>query len=76
MRHRWTYHIIPALELPREQVSQPPLDQRHNPPEEEDPDPPPGRPEAAAGPLAHGSRVEAVVDQVLQVLRAPRRGKR
>mmetsp|Transcript_19442 Transcript_19442/g.63358 ORF Transcript_19442/g.63358 Transcript_19442/m.63358 type:complete len:470 (-) Transcript_19442:1597-3006(-) len=57
-----------ALELPGEQVAKPALEQRHNAAQEEEPHAPAGRPNAAAGPLADGARVEPVVDQVLQVL--------
>ena len=60
---------LAPLELPREQVAQPALQQRHDAAQEEEPDAPHGRPEAHAGALAHRARVEAVVDQVLQVLR-------
>mmetsp|Transcript_4532 Transcript_4532/g.13244 ORF Transcript_4532/g.13244 Transcript_4532/m.13244 type:complete len:1314 (+) Transcript_4532:2393-6334(+) len=56
------------LELAREKVAQPPLEEGHDAAEEEEPHAPARRPEAAAGPLAHGSRVEAVVDEVLEVL--------
>ena len=55
-------------ELAREQVTQPALEQRHHAAQEEEPHAPARRPEAAAGALAHRARVEAVVDQVLQVL--------
>ena len=57
-----------ALELARQQVAQPALEERHHAAQEEEPHAPARRPEAAAGALAHGPRVEAVVDQVLQVL--------
>mmetsp|Transcript_14739 Transcript_14739/g.38930 ORF Transcript_14739/g.38930 Transcript_14739/m.38930 type:complete len:664 (+) Transcript_14739:435-2426(+) len=57
-----------ALELPRQQVAQPTLQQRHNTAEEEEPHTPAWCPEATAGALADGARVESVVDQVLQVL--------
>lgn len=67
---------LPALELPRQQVAQPALDQRHHPAEEEDPHPPPGGPEAAPGALTHRPRVEPVVDQVLQVLLVAYAGER
>mmetsp|Transcript_7034 Transcript_7034/g.20668 ORF Transcript_7034/g.20668 Transcript_7034/m.20668 type:complete len:555 (-) Transcript_7034:1166-2830(-) len=59
---------VAALELAREQVAEPALQERHDAAEEEEPHAPARRPEAAAGALAHGARVEAVVDQVLQVL--------
>mmetsp|Transcript_94895 Transcript_94895/g.290284 ORF Transcript_94895/g.290284 Transcript_94895/m.290284 type:complete len:331 (+) Transcript_94895:4370-5362(+) len=57
-----------ALELARQQVPEPPLQERDDAAEEEEPHPPARRPKAAAGALADGARVEAVVDQVLQVL--------
>mmetsp|Transcript_31892 Transcript_31892/g.87345 ORF Transcript_31892/g.87345 Transcript_31892/m.87345 type:complete len:298 (-) Transcript_31892:756-1649(-) len=59
------------LELAREQVAQPALEQRRDAAQEEEPHAPAGRPDAAARPLADRSRVEAVVDQVLQVLAHP-----
>ena len=40
----------------------------HHAAQKEEPHAPARRPEAAAGALAHRARVEAVVDQVLQVL--------
>lgn len=59
---------VAALELPGEQVAQPPLEQRHDAAEEEEPHAPGRRPDAAAGTLADGTSVEAVVDEVLEVL--------
>ena len=56
-----------ALELPAEEVAEPALQERHHPEDEEEPDEPAGRPDAAARPLAHRPSVEAVVDDVLQV---------
>eukprot|EP00965_Chrysotila_dentata_P150735 4980259-Pleurochrysis_carterae.AAC.1 len=56
------------LELAREQVAQPALEQRHHAAQEKEPHAPAGRPDAAARALAHGASVEAVVDKVLQVL--------
>lgn len=58
----------PALELPRQQIAQPALDEGHHPTQEKQPHPPTGGPEATAGSLAHRPRVKPVVDQVLQVL--------
>ena len=64
-----TAHLgLAALELAREEVPQPALQERDDAAEEEDPDAPHGGPEAAPGALAHGSGVEAVVDEVLEVL--------
>mmetsp|Transcript_62206 Transcript_62206/g.196852 ORF Transcript_62206/g.196852 Transcript_62206/m.196852 type:complete len:623 (-) Transcript_62206:2053-3921(-) len=59
---------VAPLELPRQQVPEPPLQQRHNAAEEEEPHPPHGSPEPHAWALADWARVETVVDQVLQVL--------
>ena len=58
---------LAALELARQQVAEPALQQRHDAAQEEQPDAPHGRPEADARPLAHRPRVEAVVHDVLQV---------
>mmetsp|Transcript_3491 Transcript_3491/g.11579 ORF Transcript_3491/g.11579 Transcript_3491/m.11579 type:complete len:907 (-) Transcript_3491:778-3498(-) len=60
-----------ALELACEQVAEPPLEQRHHAAQEEEPHAPAGRPDAAAGALADGAGVEAVVDEVLEVLAHP-----
>jgi len=69
LRHRLRDALRRAtLELPREEVAQPALQQRHHAAQEEEPHPPARRPEAAARPLADGPGVEPVVDQVLQVL--------
>ncbi|KAI3486863.1 hypothetical protein L1887_49501 [Cichorium endivia] len=57
-----------ALELACEQIAEPALEQRHDTAQEEDPHPPRGRPEADAGTLADACGVEAVVDDVLEVL--------
>mmetsp|Transcript_26458 Transcript_26458/g.83860 ORF Transcript_26458/g.83860 Transcript_26458/m.83860 type:complete len:710 (-) Transcript_26458:29-2158(-) len=57
-----------ALKLAGQQIAQPTLQQRHDPTEEEEPHTPAWRPEATPRPLAHWTGVEAVVDQVLQVL--------
>mmetsp|Transcript_3880 Transcript_3880/g.8478 ORF Transcript_3880/g.8478 Transcript_3880/m.8478 type:complete len:333 (+) Transcript_3880:5507-6505(+) len=57
-----------ALELAGEQVAQPALKQRYHAAQEEEPHAPAGRPEAAAGPLADRPRVEAIVDEVLEIL--------
>mmetsp|Transcript_6179 Transcript_6179/g.20144 ORF Transcript_6179/g.20144 Transcript_6179/m.20144 type:complete len:665 (-) Transcript_6179:1552-3546(-) len=59
---------VAALELAGEQVAEPPLEEGHDAPEEEEPDAPPRRPEADPRPFADGARVEARVDQVLEVL--------
>ena len=57
-----------ALELSSQQVAQPALQQRDDTAQEEEPNAPARCPEAAAGTLPDGASVEAVVDQVLQVL--------
>ncbi len=59
---------LAPLELARQQVAQPALQQGHDAAQEEEPHAPHWRPEAYAGALAHGARVEPVVHQVLQVL--------
>jgi len=67
MLKRTLYLAVSALELPAEKVAEPALQERRHPAHEEEPDPPAGRPEAAARPLPHRPSVEAVVDHVLQV---------
>mmetsp|Transcript_889 Transcript_889/g.2132 ORF Transcript_889/g.2132 Transcript_889/m.2132 type:complete len:706 (-) Transcript_889:1206-3323(-) len=57
-----------ALELTCQQVPQPALEQWHDATQEEEPHAPARRPETTPRPLADGPGVEAVVDQVLQVL--------
>lgn len=57
-----------SLELPRQQIAQPSLQQWGDAAHEEQPHTPTRRPETAAGALAHRPGVESVVDQVLQVL--------
>ena len=59
---------LSPLKLAREQVAQPALEQGHNAAQEEQPYAPGRRPKSDAGALAHGARVEAVVNEVLQVL--------
>ena len=59
---------VAALELARQQVLQPALQQRHDAAQEEQPHAPAREPEPAARTLAHGARVESVVDEVLEVL--------
>ena len=59
---------VATLELAREQVAKPALEQRDDAAQEEQPDAPHGRPEAHARPLTHGPGVEPVVNQVLQIL--------
>lgn len=59
---------VPPLELSRQQVAKPPLEQRHDASQEEEPDPPGGGPEAHTGPLPNGPGVESVVYEMFQVL--------
>lgn len=59
---------VATLELTRQKVSKPALQQRSDSAHEEQPDSPSRRPEAATGSFADRSRVEAVVNQMLQVL--------
>lgn len=69
LRHRLGHALrVATLELARQQVAQPAFQQRCDAAQEEEPDAPAGRPDTAAGTLAHRTRVEPVVDQVLQVL--------
>ena len=69
LRHRVRDRVaVSALELTRQQVLQPALQQRDDAAQEEEPHAPAGEPEAAAGALADGPGVEAVVDEVLEVL--------
>lgn len=56
-----------TFELTRQQIAEPALDERHNAAQEEEPHTPAGRPEAHARTFAHRTRVEAVVDHVLDV---------
>lgn len=53
---------VPALELTREEVAQPALEEGNDSTKEEEPDAPSGRPEPDSRSLADGSRVEARVD--------------
>ena len=59
---------VAALELAREEVAEPPLEERDDAAQEEEPHAPAGRPEADAGTFADGPSVEARVDDVLEVL--------
>jgi hypothetical protein len=56
-----------SLELPGQQIAQPPLQQGNNSPEEKEPDSPHGLPKPTAGSFAHRSRVEPVVNHVFNV---------
>ena len=69
LRHRLGDTLrMTALELAREQVAQPALQERSDAAEEKEPHAPSGRPDAAARAFTDGSRVESVVDEVLEVL--------
>mmetsp|Transcript_38034 Transcript_38034/g.88955 ORF Transcript_38034/g.88955 Transcript_38034/m.88955 type:complete len:246 (-) Transcript_38034:1571-2308(-) len=57
-----------SLKLTSKQVPKPSFQKWDDTPQEEEPHTPSWRPEAASRPLAHGTRVEAVVDEVLQIL--------
>ena len=59
---------LAPLKLTRQQVAQPPLQQGDHAAQEEEPDAPHGGPDTHTRALADGSRVEPVVDKVLQIL--------
>mmetsp|Transcript_13659 Transcript_13659/g.18096 ORF Transcript_13659/g.18096 Transcript_13659/m.18096 type:complete len:218 (-) Transcript_13659:2714-3367(-) len=59
---------VAAFELPRQKVAEPALEERHDPAEEKEPDTPARCPEAAARAFAHRTRIEAVVDEMLEIL--------
>lgn len=70
LRHRLRDTLaITTFELTSEQVPKPSLEQRNDTTHEEQPDAPPGCPEADTRALSDRSSVEAVVDEMLQVLR-------
>jgi hypothetical protein len=60
---------ITSLELAREKITKPTFKKRYNTTHEEKPDAPAGSPEADTGTLANRASIEAIVDEVLQVLR-------
>ena len=60
---------ITSLELAREKITEPTFKKRYNTTHEEKPDAPAGGPEADTGTLANGTSIEAIVDEMLQVLR-------
>ena len=60
---------IMSLELVREKITKPTFKKRYNTAHEEKPAAPAGGPEADTGTLANGTSIEAIVDEVLQVLR-------
>ena len=62
---------VAALELTREQVTEPAFEQRNDAAHEEEPDSPAWCPETNTGTLADRTRVESVVDEMLQVLTHP-----
>eukprot|EP01137_Pigoraptor_chileana_P034039 Opistho-2@25961 len=57
-----------ALKLTREEVAQPALEQGDNATEEEHPHPPARRPKTASGALPDRASVEAIVNDVLEIL--------
>ena len=59
---------VTALKLACQQISKPALEQRNDASQKEEPHTPSRRPHANTGALAHRSSVEAVVDQMLEVL--------
>jgi hypothetical protein len=59
---------VSALELTREQVTEPALQERDDSAHEEQPYPPGRGPETATRTLTNGTCVESVVDEMLQVL--------
>mmetsp|Transcript_21407 Transcript_21407/g.67173 ORF Transcript_21407/g.67173 Transcript_21407/m.67173 type:complete len:241 (+) Transcript_21407:4296-5018(+) len=59
---------VAAFELACEQIAKPALEERDDAAHEEEPDTPARSPKAAAGSFADRSSVEAIVDEVLQVL--------
>ena len=62
----YTFRVTP-FKLTGEQIAQPALQKRGDATQEEKPHPPPGRPDTAAGTFTHRPRVEAVINQVLQI---------
>mmetsp|Transcript_3343 Transcript_3343/g.8103 ORF Transcript_3343/g.8103 Transcript_3343/m.8103 type:complete len:350 (-) Transcript_3343:723-1772(-) len=60
-----------SLELPSEQISQPTFQQRHHSAQEEQPHPPSRGPKTAPGSFSDGTCVEAIVNQMLQILAHP-----
>lgn len=62
---------VTTLELTREQVAEPTLEERDDATHEEQPYTPAGCPETDTRALANRTRVEAVVDEVLEILRHP-----
>ena len=67
-RLRDTFRIA-TLELTCEQVAEPTLEKGHNTPHEEEPYSPSGGPEATSRALSNRTGVEAVINEVLEVLR-------
>jgi hypothetical protein len=59
---------ITSLELTRQEVAEPTFKQGHNATHEEKPDAPAGSPETYTRALTNGTGIEAVVDEMLQVL--------
>ena len=62
---------VTAFELTREQIPEPTLEERDNATHEKQPYTPAGRPETDTRALADWTRIEAVVDEMLEILRHP-----
>jgi hypothetical protein len=60
---------ITSLKLAREEISKPAFKKWHDTTHEKQPDAPTGSPKADARTFANGTRIEAIVDEVLQVFR-------
>jgi hypothetical protein len=60
---------IMSLELAREKITKPAFEKWYNATHKEEPDAPTRSPEADTRTLANGTGIEAIVDEVLQVLR-------
>ena len=59
---------VSAFKLACQQVAQPTFQKGHDTPDEEEPDPPAGGPEPNAWTFSYGPSVEAVVNQVHNIL--------
>ena len=58
---------VTSLELTREQIAKPTLEQWRDATQEEQPDAPAGRPKSTAGSFAHRTRVKSIINKMLQV---------
>jgi hypothetical protein len=69
LRHRLgNALVVTSLEMTREKVSKPPLEQRDDSTKEKEPHSPAGSPETATRTFTDRTGVKTVVDQVLQIL--------